>query len=108
MSCGGLCVLSPILYIAAYIQQFRYLLPLLLQSQGRAAAAGYDPLRTLRMFGFGFCWYGPYQFYWYNLLDHFMPLKNTPNFLAKVWRIRLLNTYKHAVPKQSQWQIDMT
>lgn len=44
----------------------------------------YDPVRTLRMFGFGLCWYGPYQFYWYNLLDHCMPAKNTANFLAKV------------------------
>jgi hypothetical protein len=36
------------------------------------------------MFGFGLCWYGPYQYYWYNLLDYFMPLKSTANFLAKV------------------------
>lgn len=36
------------------------------------------------MFGFGLCWYGPYQYYWYNLLDYFMPLKNTANFLTKV------------------------
>lgn len=35
------------------------------------------------MFGFGFCWYGPYQYYWYNLLDYFMPAKNTANFLSK-------------------------
>jgi hypothetical protein len=53
------------------------------QSRGKSPAA-YDPLRTLRMFGFGLCWYGPYQYYWYNLLDYFMPLKNTANFLAKV------------------------
>lgn len=52
------------------------------QSRGKAPAA-YDPLRTLRMFGFGLCWYGPYQYYWYNLLDYFMPLKSTANFLAK-------------------------
>lgn len=54
-----------------------------LQSRGKSPAP-YDPLRTLRMFGFGLCWYGPYQYYWYNLLDYFMPLKNTANFLAKV------------------------
>lgn len=53
------------------------------QSRGKSPAA-YDPLRTLRMFGFGLCWYGPYQFYWYNLLDYFMPLKTTANFLTKV------------------------
>jgi hypothetical protein len=45
----------------------------------------YEPCRTARMAGFGLCWYGPYQFYWYNLLEHLMPLKNTANFLAKVW-----------------------
>lgn len=56
---------------------------MLQQSEGRLAAA-YDPMRTLRMFGFGFCWYGPYQYYWYSLLDHMMPLKNTVNFLSKV------------------------
>lgn len=53
-----------------------------LQKSGKAPAS-YDPMRTLRMFGFGLCWYGPYQYYWYNLLDHLMPLKNTANFLAK-------------------------
>jgi hypothetical protein len=38
------------------------------------------------MFGFGFCWYGPYQYYWYALLEHLMPIKTTANFIAKVWR----------------------
>lgn len=28
--------------------------------------------------------YGPYQYYWYALLEHLMPLKTTANFLAKV------------------------
>ncbi len=36
------------------------------------------------MFGYGFAWYGPCQFYWYNLLDWLMPVKNTTNFLSKV------------------------
>ncbi len=58
------------------------------QSKGKAAAA-YDPLRTLRMFAFGLCWYGPYQYYWYNLLDHWMPLKNTANFLAKASAVHM-------------------
>eukprot|EP00877_Chromochloris_zofingiensis_P013579 jgi/Chrzof1/8475/Cz03g12020.t1 len=44
----------------------------------------YDPLRTLRMFGFGLLWYGPYQYFWYNWLDWMMPQKNTFNFLSKV------------------------
>ncbi|KIZ03148.1 hypothetical protein MNEG_4812 [Monoraphidium neglectum] len=47
-------------------------------------AASWDALRTLRMFGFGLAWYGPYQFYWYNLLDWAMPVKNTANFVTKV------------------------
>lgn len=54
-----------------------------LQSQGKQPAS-YDPTRTLRMFGYGLLWYGPYQYYWYNLLDFFMPVKNTVNFLTKV------------------------
>eukprot|EP00775_Hariotina_reticulata_P011773 gene11773-11918_t len=53
------------------------------KSEGKRADK-FDPVRTLRMFGFGFVFYGPYQYYWYNLLDHLMPIKNTPNFLSKV------------------------
>jgi hypothetical protein len=53
------------------------------QSSGRKAAP-YDPARTLRMLGFGLLWYGPYQFYWYNLLDWAMPARSTANFVAKV------------------------
>lgn len=44
----------------------------------------YDPWRTLRMFGFGFCWYGPFQYYWYNALDWMMPIRNNLNFFVKV------------------------
>ncbi|GLI68084.1 hypothetical protein VaNZ11_012415, partial [Volvox africanus] len=51
--------------------------------EGRPAPA-YDPVRTARMFGYGFSWYGPCQYYWYNLLDWLMPVKNTTNFLSKV------------------------
>ncbi|GIL52574.1 hypothetical protein Vafri_8399, partial [Volvox africanus] len=47
-------------------------------------APAYDPVRTARMFGYGFSWYGPCQYYWYNLLDWLMPVKNTTNFLSKV------------------------
>jgi protein Mpv17 len=36
------------------------------------------------MLGFGLLWYGPYQFYWYNLLDWAMPAKTTANFATKV------------------------
>ncbi len=36
------------------------------------------------MFGFGLAFYGPYQFYWYSLLDWVMPARTTANFLTKV------------------------
>lgn len=36
------------------------------------------------MFSYGFMWYGPLQYYWYNLLDHVMPVKTTMNFAMKV------------------------
>lgn len=47
-------------------------------------APPYDPSRTLRMLGYGLAWYGPCQYYWYNLLDWMMPVKTTGSFLAKV------------------------
>ncbi|GAX77904.1 hypothetical protein CEUSTIGMA_g5346.t1 [Chlamydomonas eustigma] len=50
----------------------------------------YNPWRTLRMFGFGLCWYGPYQYYWYNLLDWVFPTKTLANFLSKVASNQLL------------------
>ncbi|GFR48879.1 hypothetical protein Agub_g10821 [Astrephomene gubernaculifera] len=49
-----------------------------------APKPAYDPMRTLRMLGYGFLWYGPCQFYWYNLLEYMLPIKNTANFLTKV------------------------
>lgn len=52
--------------------------------RSKQTPAGFDPTRTARMFGFGFCWYGPYQYYWYALLEHLMPLKTTTNFITKV------------------------
>ncbi|WIA08168.1 hypothetical protein OEZ85_007622 [Tetradesmus obliquus] len=89
----------------------------LAKSQGKQPAA-YDPTRTLRMFGYGLLWYGPYQYYWYNLLDFFMPVKNTVNFLTKVtlnqlalapvtlcavfaWNLGLTGQW-HAVPEKIQ------
>jgi protein Mpv17 len=50
----------------------------------------YDPWRTARMFGFGFLWYGPYQYYWYNALEFLMPSKSIVNFLTKVTANQLL------------------
>jgi protein Mpv17 len=52
-------------------------------------------MRTLRMFGFGFVWYGPYQYYWYNLLDWSMPVKSTASFLSKVAWTRLAPGWHH-------------
>ncbi|KAG2501722.1 hypothetical protein HYH03_000222 [Edaphochlamys debaryana] len=51
--------------------------------EGKPAPA-YDPTRTARMLGYGFTWYGPLQYYWYNLLEHLMPIKTTATFLTKV------------------------
>ncbi|KAF5837020.1 hypothetical protein DUNSADRAFT_4945 [Dunaliella salina] len=59
------------------------------QRQGRLSNP-YDPSRTLRMFGYGLCIYGPYQYYWYNLLGWLMPANNTLNFLTKVAANQLL------------------
>ncbi len=56
--------------------------------QESKAAPKYDPLRTLRMLGYGCAWYGPCQYYWYNLLDWTMPVKTTATFLAKASRPR--------------------
>ena len=50
----------------------------------------YDPWRTARMFGFGFLWYGPYQYYWYNALEFLMPTRSLVNFLIKVASNQLL------------------
>ena len=36
------------------------------------------------MFGFGLLWYGPLQYYWYNLLEFVMPGRMTANFIGKV------------------------
>jgi hypothetical protein len=48
------------------------------------------------MFGFGLCWYGPYQYYWYNLLDYFMPIKSTKNFLLKASSSLLPHHLEHS------------
>lgn len=53
------------------------------ESNGKTAP-DWDAARTARMLGFGLMWYGPYQFYWYNLLDWAMPARTTQNFAAKV------------------------
>jgi protein Mpv17 len=47
-------------------------------------AASYDVARAARMGSFGLFFYGPYQHFWYRALDRAMPVRNLPNFLAKV------------------------
>lgn len=34
---------------------------------------------------FGLFFYGPYQYWWYGLLNQQWPLKSTSHFLTKVW-----------------------
>ncbi|KAG1674397.1 hypothetical protein FOA52_012924 [Chlamydomonas sp. UWO 241] len=43
----------------------------------------YDPVRTLRLAGFG-TWWGVMQWYWYNLLDHVQPSKSAVAIAKKV------------------------
>lgn len=40
--------------------------------------------RTARMGSWGLCFYGPYQNWWYGLLDRTFGAKTTVNFLWKV------------------------
>jgi protein Mpv17 len=49
-----------------------------------SGTAAYDGARAARMGSFGLFLYGPYQHYWYRALDRAMPVRNMPNFLAKV------------------------
>ena len=39
---------------------------------------------TAMMSRFGLLWYGPLQYYWYNLLEFVMPGRMTANFIGKV------------------------
>ena len=41
--------------------------------------------RSARMGTFGLFFYGPYQHWWYGLLNQQWPLKSTSHFLTKVW-----------------------
>ncbi|KXZ55548.1 hypothetical protein GPECTOR_2g1097 [Gonium pectorale] len=68
---------------ASYFEKVATLISQQAVREGKEAPP-YDPLRTLRMGGYGFLWYGPCQYYWYNLLDWLMPIKTTTNFLSKV------------------------
>ena len=50
----------------------------------KAPARPYEIDRTLRMFGFGLLFYGPYQYWWYGMLARTFPGKGVPAFLSKV------------------------
>lgn len=59
-------------------------------SSSSSSAPPYDACRTLRMAGFGLLFYGPYQYYWYSLLEHAMPQRTVANFVSKVAANQLL------------------
>ncbi|GAV61054.1 Mpv17_PMP22 domain-containing protein/PORR domain-containing protein/zf-RING_2 domain-containing protein [Cephalotus follicularis] len=44
----------------------------------------HDWLRALRMSSYGFLFYGPGSYAWYNYLDHCLPQQNARNFMVKV------------------------
>jgi hypothetical protein len=59
-------------------------------SNSSSSNNSYDACRTLRMAGFGLFFYGPYQYYWYSLLEHLMPARTAANFVCKVAANQLL------------------
>ena len=50
----------------------------------KASPSTFDGVRAARMGGYGFCFYGPYQHFWYGLLDKYFPTKSLPHFGTKV------------------------
>jgi len=62
----------------------------------------FDSVRAARMGGYGFCFYGPYQNFWYGLLDKFFPTKSLSHFGAKVciepFRDLQLMSVRHCPP----------
>ena len=49
-----------------------------------SAPQNFDAVRAARMGGYGFCFYGPYQHFWYGQLDKFFPTKSLAHFGSKV------------------------
>lgn len=47
----------------------------------------FDAARALRMAGWGLLFYGPYQQWWYRLLERRLPGRSPVNFLSKARRI---------------------
>ncbi|CAL5224464.1 g7155 [Coccomyxa viridis] len=54
------------------------------QSRARATPQSFDAVRAARMGGYGFCFYGPYQHFWYGQLDKFFPTRSLAHFGSKV------------------------
>ena len=50
----------------------------------KTSSTTFDGVRAARMGGYGFCFYGPYQHFWYGLLDKYFPTKSLPHFGTKV------------------------
>jgi protein Mpv17 len=49
-----------------------------------ASLWNHDWQRAARMASYGFLIYGPLSQVWYEILDHFLPLKNMTNLSIKV------------------------
>lgn len=53
-------------------------------TQKRQPPRAYEVERTLRMFGFGLLFYGPYQKWWYGMLAKQFPGSGVRSFICKV------------------------
>ena len=72
----------------------------------KASPTTFDGVRATRMGGYGFCFYGPYQHFWYGLLDRYFPTKSLPHFGTKVSAPSLSIRYTPlSCKKQSFWLI---
>eukprot|EP00884_Botryococcus_braunii_P019047 jgi/Botrbrau1/5826/Bobra.0366s0011.1 len=56
----------------------------------KAMAKDFEWARALRMTGFGLCFYGPYQHWWYRFLEQKYPGRSVPAFLIKLGANQLL------------------
>ncbi|QDZ21669.1 peroxisomal membrane protein Pmp22 [Chloropicon primus] len=55
------------------------------ENSGKVDQKSYDPLRALRMLGYGFLFYGPVQHWWYGVLDRrFNNRTYLPHVVSKV------------------------
>lgn len=58
-----------------------------------ASLWNHDWQRAARMASYGFLIYGPLSQVWYEILDHFLPLKNMTNLSIKVLRDSLTRIF---------------